>query len=325
MDPSGIQTVESTSTAQYVALNDSKKDLFVAMADMSILSDEHQVATDTVSRTSIQEVFETFWYPQMQAMRPSHLVVDANWSAEMLEQWLGASKRLSTHTSFEPVSSAKAARLFASRRNDGNALEENLRVHLASPNSLELSAMFTAAQNAGFFDNEYWWPVIDALGIPSGGARTQLALATSSGLVDEGIPQQTIQLLPYIPCILTKLGPEGVLLTQLLRAGDPRLSDGTYAPHILSRCGNGTEDTLGVGGVYMRLFPAVEQVPEEDIVSVNGVGDTFLGAIVAGLERGGKNARVENLVDVAQRAAVLTLKSAESVSPAVGVLTTLLD
>ena len=47
------------------------------------------------------------------------------------------------------------------------------------------------------------------------------------------------------------------------------------------------------------------------MVSVNGVGDTFLGALVAGLAMGG---RVENLVDVAQRAAVLTLKSRESVA-----------
>jgi len=38
------------------------------------------------------------------------------------------------------------------------------------------------------------------------------------------------------------------------------------------------------GGVYMRLFPPVEVV--EDIVSVNGVGDTFLGVLVVGLAKG---------------------------------------
>ena len=59
----------------------------------------------------------------------------------------------------------------------------------------------------------------------------------------------------------------------------------------------------------MRLFPPVEHV--EDIVSVNGVGDTFLGVMVSGLAQGG---RVDKLVDVAQRGAVYTLKCAESVS-----------
>lgn len=138
-----------------------------------------------------------------------------------------------------------------------------------------------------------------------------MAMATSSALVDQGIPQMAVQLLPFIPTLLTKLGAEGVLLTQLLKVGDERLESAEAAPFILSRCGNGTEGTLGVGGVYMRLFPAAERVSEEDVVSVNGVGDTFAGTIVAGLARG---RRVEDVIGVAQRAAVLSLKSAEAVS-----------
>ena len=59
----------------------------------------------------------------------------------------------------------------------------------------------------------------------------------------------------------------------------------------------------------MRLFPAVERVA--DVVSVNGIGDTFMGVLVAGLAMGGE---VERLIDVAQRAAVLTLRSKEGVS-----------
>ncbi len=63
----------------------------------------------------------------------------------------------------------------------------------------------------------------------------------------------------------------------------------------------------------MRYFPAVETV--SDVVSVNGVGDTFLGALVAGLTQGG---RLENLVDVAQKAAVRTLRSPQAVSEQLG-------
>lgn len=61
----------------------------------------------------------------------------------------------------------------------------------------------------------------------------------------------------------------------------------------------------------MRLFPAAENV--EDVVSVNGVGDTFLGALVAGLAGGAEMG--EGLIGVAQKAAVLTLKCGEAVSP----------
>ncbi|KAK4982313.1 hypothetical protein LTR66_009339, partial [Elasticomyces elasticus] len=114
------------------------------------------------------------------------------------------------------------------------------------------------------------------------------------------------------------LGAAGVLLTQMLRAGDERLTSREYAPYVISRCANGSEETLGVGGVYMRLFPAVETVRDEDVVSVSGCGDTFLGTLVAGLASGkrvGEETRVESLVDVAQRAAVMTLKCKEAVHP----------
>jgi pseudouridine-5'-phosphate glycosidase/pseudouridine kinase len=184
--------------------------------------------------------------------------------------------------------------------------------------------MHTAARESGAFDRADWWEVVDAFGIPHSGARVQLALATSSDLVDQGIPQQSIQLLPFMPSICTKLGSQGVLLTQLIPANDERLSSGEYAPYILSRCANGTEDKLGVGGVYMRLFAAVQEVKREEIVSVNGVGDSFAGTLVTGLATRGPAARIEDLIDIAQRAAVLTLKSSESVSPGLGTLRILL-
>jgi pseudouridine-5'-phosphate glycosidase/pseudouridine kinase len=163
------------------------------------------------------------------------------------------------------------------------------------------------------FERQDWWAIIDALGISSAGVRPKLVQITNASLVDRGIPQQAIQLLPFIPCLLTKLGAEGVLLTQLLKRDDWRLTSPDTAQYILSRSGGEGEDA--VGGVYMRLFPAAAVVPVEDIVSVNGVGDTFLGILLAGLCQE-EHRNVEDLVDIAQRGSVMTLKSAESVHPA---------
>ncbi len=68
-----------------------------------------------------------------------------------------------------------------------------------------------------------------------------------------------------------------------------------------------------VGGVYLRYFPAAEAVSKEEVVSVNGVGDTFLGVLVAGLA---KSLPLDaNLIHVAQKASVMTLKSEQAVSP----------
>lgn len=62
----------------------------------------------------------------------------------------------------------------------------------------------------------------------------------------------------------------------------------------------------------MRHFPA-EALGPNGVNSVNGAGDTFLGVLVAGLAEGA--VLDEPLVGVAQRAAVLTLGDAASVSP----------
>jgi pseudouridine-5'-phosphate glycosidase/pseudouridine kinase len=174
--------------------------------------------------------------------------------------------------------------------------------------------MHTAAKKWEFFESQRWWEIIDSLGIPSSGARNRFVAITNHKMTDEGIPLQTIQLLPFIPTILTKLGPDGVLLTEILRPEDPRLTDPAHAPWILCRSSNGSTE---VGGVYMRLLPAIEVV--EGVVSVNGVGDTFLGVLIAGLAKGLE--LNEDLINLAQRGAVMTLRSKESVSPQLGELT----
>lgn len=324
MSTAGIRTLSRDSgsrTAQYIAINDKNKDLMLAMADMSIL-EKPSKSNDAITRT-----FDDFWLPQLQTSQPSYLAIDGNWPPEYLARWLQAGKDADAHMIFEPVSNMKSAGIFQLPKPHTLSVFPSPSIHLATPNIYELSAMYTAARENNFFDRGDWWDVIDALGIPHSGARTQLSLATSPQLVDQGIPQQTIQLLPFIPIIVTKLGKEGVLLTQLLPANDPRLISGDYAPYILSRCANETEDTLGVGGIYMRLFPAVEEVEKGDVVSVNGVGDTFVGTLIAGLSAAkgnGKETMVEEFVDLAQRAAVLTLKSQEAVSPGLGTLRMLL-
>jgi len=325
LENTGIKIRKGSSTAQYVAVNDTSKDLVIAMADMNILDESaaHPGQPSTTTSTS-SDMLNDFWLPQLQQSKPSHLVLDANWQPSSLARWLEAAKSISAHVAFEPVSTVKAPKIFQLPSQTPLRTFPDTSIHLSTPNSMELSAMYAAASSLGFFDRQDWWAVIDSLGIPSTGARVAMTMATNSALVDAGIPQQTIQLLPFIPTICVKLGADGVLLTQILPAGDSRLQDPASSPYILSRCFNLPEESSGVGGVYMRLFPAAEKVDEKDIVSVNGVGDTFLGTIIAGLAKRGKDAKIEELVDIAQKAAVLTLKSKEAVSPELSSLRSIL-
>ncbi|KAI9812040.1 MAG: hypothetical protein M1827_004932 [Pycnora praestabilis] len=294
-------------TAQYMAVNDTKKDLMLAMADMSILE-------------SVPEDFDHTWKTTISTASPKWLVVDANWNPKVLRQWISVGKVTGAKVAFEPVSIAKSARLFTLPSSDSEETQLNIfpthLVDITTPNAAELATMYSAARDAEYFHRQDWWAVIDALGISSAGARNKLVSITNVSLVDQGIPQQSIQMLPFIPCILTKLGPHGVLMTELLRPGDERLTSPDTAPYILSRS---LDDATMVGGVYMRLFPSAEVVPDELVVSVNGVGDTFLGVLIAGLVSE-RPLAMERLVEIAQRGSVMTLKSKEAVSLELGVL-----
>ncbi|KAL9126465.1 MAG: hypothetical protein Q9217_004486 [Psora testacea] len=307
-----VRSRGNARTAQYVAVNNARKDLVIAMADMSLL---HSSVNDQDSETQLIE-----WRKRLATTKPRWLVIDANWDPCTLARWLEEGRRVSARIAFEPVSSEKSKRLFnglAKSRTDIKLdLIPNTAVNLATPNALELTSMYEAAKDAGFLDGEHWFRIINSIGLSSSGSRDKLVSLTNVVLVDQGVPQRSIQLLPFVPCIVTTLGAQGVMLAQVLQPGDERLTSSAAAPYILSRSMDGNDF---IGGVYMRLFPPVERVPEEEVISVNGVGDTFLGALVAGLTRA-PSSRVENLIDIAQAASILTLRSKEAVSPEISSL-----
>ena len=296
MSTTGIHTLPKPArTAQYVAINNANKDLTLAMADMKIL--ENIPESQLIDLLNVESIHSL----------PDVLVADANWDSTSLHKWLDIGKASPrTTTIFEPVSTAKALRIFPPKSSQDKITYP--LVDMITPNELELQALHNHAYSLGLFESPEWFTTIDALGIPSSGLRVPLAHTTSPALVDAGIPQQSIKLLPFFPTILTKLGPQGVLLTQLLKADDPVLTSADEAQYILSRCNNGDDD---VGGLYVRLYPT-KVLEKEEVVSVNGCGDTFVGALAVGLA---KNKRVQECVGLAQRAAGLTLRSRESVSP----------
>ena len=301
MSTDGIEIVKDGRTAQYVAMNDSKKDLHIAMADMNILSYPSLEAPE-------------HWDKMMQRYSPQYTVVDANWSPDILRTIIGAARRTGAKVAFEPVSNEKGARLF--HRNtkvvSGEDIFPNQKVDLASPNVYELESMYAAAREAGLFDSPEWWDVINHMNLSASGSRDLLVRTLGVDLVEKGVPQMMLQLLPLVPWLVVKLGSKGCLVAMLLPKGDERLESPESARYVLARS---EDERKGVvGGVYMRLFPAAEVVREEDVVSVNGVGDTMLGVLMAGLVSVDGKRRLEDVVEVAQKAAVLTLRSAEAVS-----------
>ncbi|KAL9093580.1 MAG: hypothetical protein Q9165_003975 [Trypethelium subeluteriae] len=288
----------SMRTAQYVAVNDANKDLNVAMADVTILE---KIDPALIRRHWVE--------PIKKDTKPKWIVLDTNWAPQGLATWIAAAQDMGAKVAVDPVSVAKSTRLFSREALDikAPAFFPNHRLHLLAPNILELEEMFAAAKSSGIFETEHWWKIIDTFGIPASGARTAYESVAGRALVDRGVPQMSVQFLPLCPCTVVKLGAEGVLVTELLHAEDERLRSAEEARWIVSRSTGSNE----VGGIHMRLFPTTKVTPNH-IKSVNGVGDTFLGTLVAGLVR--KDAKVQQLIDLAQKASRLTLQSEESVS-----------
>jgi pseudouridine-5'-phosphate glycosidase/pseudouridine kinase len=294
---------DKSRTAQYIAINDARKDLVMAMADMDIIA-RHDSAISEHAK-GIETPPNLKW-----------VVVDANLNAELGRELLAKYSSACISTAFEPVSVDKSCLIFSSPtdkpRNILQPFPNNI-INLATPNQFELAAMHEVAKKNGYFESDKWWHVIDAMGIPSTGARTRFVSITNDAMTDAGIPIQTIQLLPFMPTILTKLGADGVLLTELLKRDDDRLFLPDHAQYILSRTSIEGPD---IGGVYMRLFPAFEEVT--NVVSVNGVGDTFLGVLIAGLAQGRK--LDHRLINIAQRGATMSLRSKDAVSSSLSTL-----
>ena len=289
-------------TAQYVSMNDTNKSLTLAMADMQILE---QSKMD----------FQKAWEPRLLNLiggetGPSKfkwLIVDANWSSKDLHRWCRSAREKGVAIAFEPVSVPKSTRLLETAAFEMR--EETRLIDLATPSQLELLQMHEFARTNGLMEKQGWWEVIDSLGITSAGARSELVSVTSQSMVDAGIPQRAIQLLPFFPNLMTKLGPDGILITRILPKDDPLLA--SRSPYVVSRS---KIEEGSIGGLYMRLMPPEQVLSNEEVISVNGAGDTFLGVLVARLATKA-DSNIDDAVAVAQRASALTLRSAESVSP----------
>ena len=325
----GIETLTSgLPTAHYVAFNDKKCELFMAMADMKIVECQ-------------QPHLDDLWKAHLEQTKPKWLIIDANWHPKVLQRWRAAAKAIGAKIAFEPVSTAKSCRIFDDnlRRSDQVQLAD-----IITPNEMELVAMWKF--HGDFLRRHYGaW---SAIYLNSLGKKLQI-LATNEEFFR--LLQMSLDLLLCFPCVLTKMGPQGVLLTELLREDDARISAPWAQQYIFAAEGSlegrniyrslqsnnirrdlqlkqgltqGKYDFLeDYVAIYIRMFPPAELVPANEIVSVNGMGDTFIGILMAGLAKE-KPKVLDELVMIAQKGSCMTLRSKASVSPEISSLQSLL-
>lgn len=299
IDPAGI-LITPGRTARYIAMNDSEGQLIIACADME----------------SVEEMDPNHISNELRLVDPKVVVFDGNLGADQTKAVLAAPG----FKIFEPTSVPKSARI----ADHDLKTWPTASVDMATPNSMELMSMFEEFSFKDKFDLDHWFPIIDALPVSDSVSQFKIDrfLDTNphlESIVESGLLQAAIHLLPFIPNLFVKLGKDGVLSFQLVeylkdRTGDTADGRGLY---ILSK--------TKPFGLLMQYYPVPDVVPPNLVQSVNGIGDTFCGVLAAQLAQTQMWLRDDgpskfNAVNRAQRAAALSLQTFAPVSTEVSQL-----
>lgn len=171
--------------------------------------------------------------------------------------------------------------------------------------------------------HDYWWRTVDNFSI---GAEFRSSLdrlarenagtkgKTLSFLVDRGIAQMAVNLLPFFQHLVIKCGDLGVLLAMRFPTDKPTAWTGERTDIQRRQIVAHGKSEL----VVIKHYPAHEIDPQS-VVSVTGAGDSLVGAILAALTQNSSTFDSPELVDdiiaLAQSAAIQTLQSPLAVSP----------
>lgn len=289
----GIYTFSTTTdadvrTGQYIAINDPSRNLHLGVADVSIL---HHPSFDGLGQDRWKYLFSG-------PVRPEWLVVDANWSGPALFRWIRRARAEDVAVAFEPVSVAKAVvladalTLFYRQHQQHGRRPVSRPIQVVTPNRDELEVLHSALARLDKPSVEVDWDS------PATVAMIGPELATSS------IPKMAVDLLAHCQTVVVTLGPAGVFVAT--HCDCPDGMDPTFDPTPPSSSSSHS--------VWLRHFPAIKSVRPDEIVSVNGAGDTFLGGLIAAsIGRPGRPVTIPEAVDLAQRAAVESLRAPDAV------------
>ena len=99
----------------------------------------------------------------------------------------------------------------------------------------------------------------------------------------EGVLQKMVACLPFVGSFWVKASHRGLLHLRMTRSLPPRGDPDSIAHRLPGE----------VGSLVLNHHPAI-RIPEDEVVSTTGAGDTFVGGLVAGLVDGREEADLVN-------------------------------
>lgn len=172
-----------------------------------------------------------------------------------------------------------------------------------------------------------WWSVVDNLSLGSKFRMDLEQLAKQSAsdfdssrgtlrfLLNEGVAQMAVKLLPFFQHLVIKCGEQGVIVAIRISQADSLAS-----PWAQKRSEHSERCVIARGAngemIVLQHFPAL---PIDKVITVTGAGDSFVGALLAKLVQDPKLCQdpklLHSAIFSAQRAAILSLQSSSAVSP----------
>ncbi|KAH8100660.1 indigoidine synthase A-like protein, partial [Cristinia sonorae] len=257
---------------------------------------------------------------------PELVAVDGNLSEKALASVVQFCNKRHIPVFFEPTSVTKSARILPAI---ASSTATHPPISFASPNLLELAHMYKLAGESPLelTQRSTWWDAIDSMGLGSefrmdleqlskrAASDNDPSKGRLSFLLDKGIAQMAIHLLPFLQHIIIKCGDVGVIVVFRTAATSQSSwiheRSNVHARQVVARGQDGS-------CLVFKHFPAIH-LTTEDIVNVTGAGDSLVGSILSSLVQiphaFQDPSTLSQLVLQAQEAAVKTLQSPLAVSP----------
>ena len=196
----------------------------------------------------------------------------------------------------------------------------------ATPNILELSHLYQVARSepSDLMSHSTWWSSIDSFSLSTAYRMDLEQLAkrmvcdkdsskgTLAFLLDQGVAQMAVHLLPFFQHLIIKCGERGVLVAMHIARPS------AWSHERSNILGRYIVAQASSGSVVLQHFPAHLV---HDIINVTGAGDSFVGALLAVVTQDpGTFADYHLLakaIAASQQAAKLTLQSHLAVSPTI--------
>ncbi|KAI9632359.1 Indigoidine synthase A like protein-domain-containing protein [Dioszegia hungarica] len=223
----------------------------------------------------------------VQGSKPRMIVFDCNPTSGTISSILSTAYEMDIDTFCDPTSTPKLRRLLPALASllPTSPTARRPLTHL-SPNTLELSQLHALLSDLPGETSNPAWDYVNSLNLQSDWRARLEAFGRKEGMswvVQEGIVQQAVGVLPFVQSLWIKAGQRGVIHLRIATSPAERGGEGSSS--------TSASISHKLDGAHQRKYLVLSHhsapvIKPEEVISTTGAGDTLVGGLVAGLVDG---------------------------------------